>query len=628
MGSGMIYPDAAAAAGYDHARLPEGTLSPTGYLPYYGEWLQDAVLGSGDPRHTNDERWGRFPNPTVHIGMGQIRRVVNALIRKYGPPTETTVEMTRDFKLSPRKLSEIQREQAANQKKNDERRDLIEAQRQPVNGRNLLKLRLWEELNPKDPLDRRCPYSGETISIARLLSADVDIDHIIPFADCWDDSAANKVVCIAEANRAKGKQTPFEAFGASPDWEGTRLRAAALPYGKRWRFDPDARERFGDEEGFLARQLNETSWLARLARQYLSAVCNPYSIHVLPGRLTAMVRGKWGLNDLLPDHNFSDVKNRKDHRHHAIDALVAALTDRRLLYRMSNAYEEERERIVIPVPWKSFRDDLKARLDAMTVSHKPDHGFQGQLHEDTAYGVVANPKPEDSGNLVYRKGFLDLNEKEIARIRDARLRDLVSAHVRGEMAAGEDLKAALLSFSHRKDIPGLPNGIRHVRLTKTEKPEYLVTINGKDGIAYKAYSAGENAFVDIVETPDGKWNGEAVTLFQANSADGKPHWMRANPRPRFVMRVSKGDLISLDHDGKRTVMVVHRLDAAANRFKLAPHNETGNLDKRHAEDNEIDPFRWLMASYNRLKALNAERVRVDALGRIWRIRPEEAERSL
>jgi CRISPR-associated endonuclease Csn1 len=75
-------------------------------------------------------------------------------------------------------------------------------------------------------------------------------------------------------------------------------------------------------------------------------------------------------------------------------------------------------------------------------------------------------------------------------------------------------------------------------------------------------------------------------------------------------------------------MVVHRLDAAANRFKLAPHNETGNLDKRHAEDNEIDPFRWLMASYNTLKAMNAERVRVDELGRIWRVRPEEAERSL
>ena len=75
-------------------------------------------------------------------------------------------------------------------------------------------------------------------------------------------------------------------------------------------------------------------------------------------------------------------------------------------------------------------------------------------------------------------------------------------------------------------------------------------------------------------------------------------------------------------------MVVHRLDAAANRFKLAAHNETGNLDKRHAESNDTDPFRWLMASYGTLKERGAERVRVDEMGRVWRISPVEASRSL
>ena len=88
-----------------------------------------------------------------------------------------------------------------------------------------------------------------------------------------------------------------------------------------------------------------------------------------------MIRGKWGLNALLPDHNYSDAKNRKDHRHHAIDAMVAALTDRSLLHRMSSAYDDEREKIEIPLPWPTLRDDLDTRLKAMTVSHKPDHGY-------------------------------------------------------------------------------------------------------------------------------------------------------------------------------------------------------------------------------------------------------------
>lgn len=92
------------------------------------------------------------------------------------------------------------------------------------------------------------------------------------------------------------------------------------------------------------------------------------------------------------------------------------------------------------------------------------------------------------------------------------------------------------------------------------------------------------------------------------------------------MRIRKGDLLAIDDGGVRRIMVVHRLDAANGRFKLAEHNEAGNLQQRHEE--EIDPFRWMMASYNTLKAKNAEAVRVDELGHVWRIRPEEGLRSL
>ena len=173
------------------------------------------------------------------------------------------------------------------------------------------------------------------------------------------------------------------------------------------------------------------------------------------------------------------------------------------------------------------------------------------------------------------------------------------------------------NLSPREVIPGLPNGIRHVRLTKAEKAEYLVTLRDKSGKPYKSYSAGENAFVEIFETPDGKWLGEAVSIFKANQNNSPLRWPTGYPGARPIMRVFKGDLISLDLEGRRTIMVVHRLDAAANRFKLAAHNETGNLDQRHAD--ETDPFRWLMASYGTLKAMNAERVRVDELGQLWHV---------
>lgn len=646
MEAGLGYYEAAAKAGYDHAKRPTGEILDR--LPYYGEWLSDAVVGTADPRDPNEQRFGRFPNPTVHIGLGQLRRLINELIRQSGPPTEIAIEFTRALKHSPKEKVGIKHEQRRNQEKNEERRTELEKLGTPTNPRNLLKMRLWEELNPRDPLDRKCVYTGEQINLAKLMSEEVDIDHILPFKMTLDDSAANKIVCMRYANRHKRKQTPFEAFGSNPTidghayrWDEIAARAANLPRNKRWRFDADAREKFDKAGGFIARQLNETGWLARLAKQYLGAITNPYSIWVVPGRLTAMIRGKWGLNALLPDHNyagvqdrdeafvsatddmeFSGVKNRADHRHHAIDGLVAALTDRSLLWKVANAYDEEREKIIIDPPWDGLRDDLKGILDRMVVSHKPDHGQQGKLHEDTAYGYVKESEKEGA-NLVYRKPIESLNENEIERIRDRHLRDMVREYVRDAKAKDIAIPDALKEFRDKVRDPHIKHGLRRVRLLKLEKSEYLVPIRDrKSGAFYKTYSAGENFCVEIYEIADGRWNGEAVRRFDANRPQHSPQWRKEHRDAKLVMRVHKGDLICLQHEGQKKIMVVHRLDAAAGRFKLASHNETGNLDRRHATDNEIDPFRWLMASYGTLKKMNAEQVRVDELGRVWRVQPK------
>lgn len=654
--SGVRLYDAAKRADPAYDPAQHGTGEQLDHLPYYGKWLADAVVGSGDARDGNEKQYGQFPNPTVHIGLGQLRRLTNELIRKYGPPAEISIEFTRALKLSEKQKTEVQREQRKNQDKNRARAAELAKFGFPANPRNLLRMRLWEEL-ARDPLDRKCVYTGEQISIERLLSDEVDIDHILPVAMTLDDSAANKIICMRYANRQKRKQTPSEAFGSSPTiqghryiWEDIAARAAGLPRNKRWRFDANAREEFDKRGGFLARQLNETGWLARLAKQYLGAITDPNQIWVVPGRLTSMLRGKWGLNALLPDHNyagvqdraeeflastddmeFSGVKNRADHRHHAIDGLVAALTDRALLWKMANAYDEEREKFVIEPPWPTMRDDLKTRLEKMVVSHKPDHGIEGQLHEDTAYGVLNDPekiddKDKEGANLVYRKPVESLNENEIDRIRDRRLRDAVRTHVDVAKAKGTALADALRQLKDLKDKPHFKHGLRHVRILKKENPDYLVPItNRSSGATYKAYSAGENFCVEVFETAAGKWNGEAVRRFDANKRNAgaktphTPRWRDAHHDATLVMRIHKGDLIRLDLDGRTRIMVVHRLDAAAGRFKLADHNETGNLDKRHATDNEIDPFRWLMASYGTLKKLAAVPVRVDELGRVWRI---------
>jgi CRISPR-associated endonuclease Csn1 len=619
--SGVGEYEAARRAGYDPTKQPTGEILDR--LPYYGAWLPDAVVGSADPRDGNEKRFGRFPNPTVHIGLGQLRRIVNSLIDKFGAPEQIVVELARDLKTSAAEKEEIERNQTKNQKKNEERKaKLSEIGINDPSGSDLLKMRLWEELGD---LAKLSPFSGKPISIRQLMSSEVEIEHLIPFADSLDNRPANKTVCFKSENLLKGKMTPYEAFGHTPEWPAIAARAADLPKNKRWRFAPDAHAQLSKNgRDFLDRQLTETRWLSRLAHQYLAAICNPKQVWVVTGQHTALIRGKWGLNTLLPDHNFTTAKNRADHRHHAIDAFVAAMTDRSLLQRIASAYDDERDKIEVPLPWETLRDELNAALRKMLVSHKADHGRQGKLHDEMAYGFVKqeehDAKGKSLGNLVYRKPLKALTENEIKKIRDRRLRDMVCRHVEAEIKKGVPMAQALISFSDTVRDPHIKHGLRHVRIFKAEKPEFLVAVkDGRTNVAYKAYSSGKNLFVEIFELPDGTWDGEAATFFQANQLEHAVQWSLRFPGSRFVMRVYKDDLLRIDHEGDSKIVRVVRLEPSANRIRLAPHNETGVLQDRH--ENPNDPFRWIFGQYDRLKEWKAVPVRVDELGRVWRIQP-------
>ena len=88
-------------------------------LPYYGKALQRHVaFGSGKPQDPEEKRYGKIANPTVHIGLNQVRKVINALIRRYGRPAEIVVELARDLKQSREQKLETQKRQADNQKRN------------------------------------------------------------------------------------------------------------------------------------------------------------------------------------------------------------------------------------------------------------------------------------------------------------------------------------------------------------------------------------------------------------------------------------------------------------------------------------------------------------------------------
>ena len=257
---------AVVAAGFAHHSnlnpAASGEILPE--LPYYGEPLQRFV-GFADPNAKDtdppEKRFGRIANPTVHIGLNQVRKVVNALIRRYGHPSEMIVEVARELKQSREQRDEDTKRQAANQRRNERYRELIAKQlgisEERVRRDDLQKVLLWEELNLGDAMNRKCPYSGAMISLGMLLSDQVEIEHILPFSMTLDDSLNNKTVALRRANRDKGNQTPWQAFGernlTDYDYEAILARAKLMPAKKCSRFGKDGYQQWlRDDKDFLA----------------------------------------------------------------------------------------------------------------------------------------------------------------------------------------------------------------------------------------------------------------------------------------------------------------------------------------------------------------------------------------
>lgn len=420
------YPEAVKQMGLNHSSRTTGEFDN---LPYYGEVLTQSVTGSHPEAVNRNEqyRFGKISNPTVHIAMGQLRRVVNSLIEEYGKPAQIVVELSRDIADGPEKKQEIRSQQAKNQKENERiEKEIKEITKYPhVTKSDIKKYKLWEELG-KDPLDRRCPYCGEMISGKTLFSKEIEIEHILPYSRTLMDSMGNLTVAHVSCNDYKGNRSPYEAFSSSPDkydWQSIVKRARLLPNGKGKKFNKGAMEKFESESGFLNSQLNDGRYIAKATREYLTCICN--DIWTVNGRNTAHLRSQWGLNHLLNAESGNNSKNRNDHRHHSIDALVIGLTDRALVKAMAdmNVNTRNMERLIAP-PFPFDLGTVEDLLRTMIISHRQDHGHTGRMFKETAAGMRMVPKTiplKEIGESQYKdKRILD---KDIVNCFDELIKD-------------------------------------------------------------------------------------------------------------------------------------------------------------------------------------------------------------
>jgi len=295
-----------------------------------------------------------------------------------------------------------------------------------------------------------------------------------------------------------------------------------------------------------------------------------------------MLRGKFGLNDVLGLHG---EKNRKDHRHHAVDACVIGVTDQGLLQRFASASASAREhqldRLVakMPMPWGTDQDrryflSVQRAIERIWVSHKPDHGYEGAMHEDTAWGIRSD------GQSTRR--------------------------VRGEdgLRHRETKNRAVIPIRSSRDPA------RH---------GFDETGQAK---AYKGYVGGSNYCIEIIRTEGGKWEGEIIstyTAYQVIREFGASQGLSKLRSPKIslsgkplVMRLQNGDLVRLESDNGLQTMRVIKMGSNGQIF-FASHQEA-NVDARNSQKD--DPFVYVSKYAGSLKKVQGRRVTLSPIGQL------------
>ncbi len=525
-------------------------------------------------------------NPIVNKGLHELRRVVNAIIKQYGKPDVVRIEMARDLEMNTKRYKENEARQAKNKKENEKAvdafRDLNLGKYPSHNDK--IKYRLWEEQG------HCCAYSNKTIPLSTVFTAQVEIDHILPYKKSLDDSYMNKVLCFTAENSTKGDRTPKDAWGGN-DEKWTQITQAI----SHWKGVDSKVKRFYQtetdlqERDFISSQLNDTRYIAKLALEYMKHLgCD---VSVTKGFVVSQIRHQWGFNDLIGEVN---KKDRTDHRHHAIDAVVIAATSRQLYKKAVNQIENNK--LKIDPPYLEIRDELALQLKDTVVSHASQRKLSGELHEVTGAGYI-----ERHGGLVYRKTLTpDLTAKKakgiIKSIVDKTVQGIVQDHLENHEDDPKKAFADGVTIYH-KDGKTPIKRVRILQSTATEETlrQNKFGVKDKSGKVFKYMTYGNMHHVEILKHQGtGKFKGEFITMMQA-SHRAKGVQSALNPEGykqpivrmfhggewQFVMVLHINDLVGIDREGVTVLYRVQQLESP-NRLTLRLNTAAtiGNKDEK------------------------------------------------
>ena len=638
----LQYHQAVDSLGYTFS---DQTIDQYDLLPYYGKVLTGSTMGVNlsEPETNPEKRYGKISNPTVHVALNQTRVVVNALIKEYGKPSQIAIELSRDLKNSVEKRAEIARKQNQRAKENIIiNKSINELYSKAFPGKEFypnrndrLKYRLWQELG----LGCKCLYCGKGITAAELFTKEIEIEHILPFSRTLLDSESNLTVAHSSCNAYKAERSPYEAFGTSSDgynWAEIVARANQLKNtSKKNKFSPTAMENFEKDSSFITRQLTDNQYIARAALRYLKClVKNPADVWATNGSMTKLLRDKWEMDSILcrkftekevtilglkPEQVGNYKKNRYDHRHHAVDAVVIGLTDRSLVQRLSTKNSHKANRIEIPeLPISKV--ELVDKVKHIIVSFKPDHGAEGKLSKETLLGKI---KIHGKEVFVCRETLISLSEKNLDDIVDEKIRKQVKEYVSNRK--NEKIDIILSDFSKETGIKKVRciNRVQTpIEITSGAVPRYLAPEDYFAAIIWEIPGEKKTYKAQYIRRNEVEKNSKGLNVVKQSVLDsGKPH-----PAAKQICLLHKDDYLEFSDNGKVYLCRIAGYAATNNKLDIRPiYSVSYNADWIYSTNENMLSGYWKPSPGQNWVSVNvifsqlqAHPVTVSPIGKIYR----------
>ena len=463
---GDTFDKACGKAHYNHSQRPaqqrKTTLDP--FETYQFERWRSRNDG-GKARMTKEEtRYKDLNNPTVARALNQARRVLNALVEKYGSPAYINVELARDLSRSKRLRDKVKKEQDSRREDNEDADKVLKEIFKDTFGINdptgeqLLKYKLYKEQ------ECQCAYTYPPLPKGLDLKEVIgdknyaQIDHIWPRSKTFDNSQNNRVLVLAGANQNKGDNIPWDFFG--------KKDAAHWQYFQAWvnsckGMSKEKQDRLLakelDADEFAARNLVDTRYVtklfARILRERLlfaggatedfAEIGNDESgkdklekfyrsrVRTPQGGAISFLRRCWGLQKVREE---SDL-------HHALDACVIAATSHSLIKQVNDFNRREEQfpyrykknddgnfvdtktgevltkdealeaGVFFPKPWKHFREEVLARLSSDGRTYQTKKG-ERRIYDFANYekDEISQVQPVLVSRAVKKKRNVELHD--------------------------------------------------------------------------------------------------------------------------------------------------------------------------------------------------------------------------